>query len=65
MESENKSGLPEPLPDEENSEVNGGICEIKEGDHDGYDDDIFTKNHDNFSKYCLVFVLCITCVSVV
>ncbi|SFP60606.1 hypothetical protein SAMN02910344_01850 [Ruminobacter amylophilus] len=40
MESENKSGLPEPLPDEENSEVNGGICEIKEGDHDGYDDDI-------------------------
>lgn len=40
MESENKSGLPEPLPDEENSEVNGGICEIKEGDHDGYDDDV-------------------------
>ena len=40
MESENKSGLPEPLPDEENSEVNGGICEIKEGDHDCYDDDI-------------------------
>ena len=40
MESENKSWLPEPLPDEENSEVNGGICEIKEGDHDGYDDDI-------------------------
>ena len=31
MESENKSQLPEPLPDEENSEVNGGICENRDG----------------------------------
>lgn len=39
-QSKNISGLPEPLPDEENSEVNSGICESKEGDHDDYDDDI-------------------------
>ena len=39
-QSKNISGLPEPLPDEENSEVNSGICESKEGDHDDYDADI-------------------------
>ena len=38
MESENKSQLPEPLPDEENSEVNGGICENRDGS--GNDNDI-------------------------
>ena len=38
MGSENKSGLPEPLPDEENSEVNGGICENRDGS--GNDNDI-------------------------
>lgn len=31
MGSENKSGLPEPWPDAENSEVNGGICENRDG----------------------------------
>lgn len=31
MGSENKSGLPEHLPDAENSEVNGGICENRDG----------------------------------
>ena len=38
MGSENKSGLPEPLPDAENSEVNGGICENRDGS--GNDNDI-------------------------
>ena len=38
MGSENKSGLPEPLPDAENSEVNGGICENRDGC--GNDNDI-------------------------
>ncbi len=54
MGSENKSGLPEPLPDEENSEVNGGICESKEGDHDDYDDDI---PHDEKAQFLRVLVL--------
>ena len=38
MGSENKSGLPEPVPDAENSEVNGGICENRDGS--GNDNDI-------------------------
>ncbi len=38
MGAENKSGLPEPLPDAENSEVNGGICENRDGS--GNDNDI-------------------------
>ena len=38
MGSENKSGLPEPLPDAENSEVNGEICENRDGS--GNDNDI-------------------------
>ena len=38
MGSENKSGLPELLPDAENSEVNGGICENRDGS--GNDNDI-------------------------
>ena len=37
-QSKNISGLPEPLPDEENSEVNGGICENRDGS--GNDNDI-------------------------
>lgn len=38
MGSENKSGLPEPLPGAENSEVNGGIRENRDGS--GNDNDI-------------------------
>lgn len=57
MESENKSELPEPLPDEENSKVNGGICESKEGDHDDYDDDFSTDEKAQLLRVPVLFLV--------
>ncbi|WP_405348624.1 hypothetical protein [Ruminobacter amylophilus] len=55
MESENnqknKSGLPEPLSDVVNFEVNDGICENREGS--GNDDDIASDKKSELLKQLL------------
>ena len=56
-QSKNISGLPEPLPDEENSEVNSGICESKEGDHDDYDDDFSPDEKAQLLRVPVLFLV--------